>query len=180
MEHPLGQVEAGHFRLGHAADGAGVHQGLIPRQAHEAQLVGSLYQGQGLVELIQGVQGVEDQRQGCRVGPPLHRHGLHHLCEVGGQAQLHHVGLHVPELLEGFRLVEGEVVPVLEQGHVRVDQQLGRGRQRAPLPAAAPGLDGAPAPLGGEDGENLVRLFVVDLPEHQPLGADVRAAHSSR
>src|SRR5699024_10811489 len=32
---------------------------------------------------------------------------------------------------------------------------------------------GALAPLGGEDGENLVRLLVVDLPQHQTLRGNV-------
>ena len=65
----------------------GVQQGLVPLQAHELELEGRLYQLQGPVQPVQGIEGVKDEGEGRRIGPPLHRHRLHHLREVGGQAQ---------------------------------------------------------------------------------------------
>ena len=172
-------MEQRRLRLRRAAHRAGVQQGLVPLQAHELELEGRLYQLQGPVQPVQGIEGVKDEGEGRRIGPPLHRHRLHHLREVGGQAQPLQIGSDAPELLEGLRLVEGEVVPVFKQGHVRIDQELGRGGQGTALPAAAPGLDRALAPLSGEHGEQLVRLLVVDLPEHQALGADVHGLPST-
>ena len=172
-------MEQRRLRLRRAAHRTGVQQGLVPLQAHELELEGRLYQLQGPVQPVQGIEGVKDEGEGRRIGPPLHRHRLHHLREVGGQAQPLQIGSDAPELLEGLRLVEGEVVPVFKQGHVRIDQELGRGGQGTALPAAAPGLDRALAPLSGEHGEQLVRLLVVDLPEHQALGADVHGLPST-
>ena len=62
VEDALPDVQPGVCRLGLAADGAGVQQGLIARHTEELKLKGSLHQGEGLFQFVQGVEGIEHQR----------------------------------------------------------------------------------------------------------------------
>ena len=137
VKHPLQQVEHGLFRVRSAAHSAGIGQRIIALQGQQLHLIGPFHQRLGLVQLVQGMERVQNQGHGGRVGPSLHRHHLHHFRKVGGQGQQFHVGFDVPELADGLGLVEGDPVLVEKEGHVGVDQQLGGGRQGAVLLPAA-------------------------------------------
>ena len=170
QKHPVHQLKAGVLRLGHAADGAGVQQRLIPDEGEELELKDRLDQRQGLVQPVQRVRGaLREEGEDGGIGLLLPHHSLQHLGKIGAKGHLLHVGAHAPEELQRLGLVEGVVVPVGEEGHLRVDQQLGGGRQAAPLPAAAPGLDRHLPPGAGEHGEDLIRFFIIDLPQDDPL-----------
>jgi hypothetical protein len=124
-QHPFRQIQSGLLRLGQAADGAGVQQRLVACQAQQLELKGRLYQRQGLLQLVQGIHGVEDEGQKPGVRPSLLGHQLGDLGKIGAQSQLLHVLPDAPEELQRLRLVEGKIIPVLEQRHVRPDQKLG-------------------------------------------------------
>ena len=172
-EHPLAQIQPRLRRRLLAAERADVQQRFVSRHAQKPELKGGFYQRRRLVQPVQGIYGVEQQGQQRLIRPSLLGHCLGHLGKVGAQGQLLHIPADPPKELQYLRLVEGNIVPVLKKRHIRPDQQLCRGRQRAVSPPTAPGLHRALAPFPGEDGQYLVGFLVVGLPQDQSLGHNV-------
>ena len=163
-------MQPGPEGLRRATDRAGVQQRLISGEAEQPELKDRLHQGPGLFQGVQRVEAVEQQGEQLRAGLSLLGGGLRHLGKIGGQGQGLQVLAHRPELFQGVGLGEGGKLPPLGQGELRVHQQLAGRGELAVLPPAAPGLHRALAPVPGEDGENLVRLFIVGLPQDDSLG----------
>ena len=116
-------------------------------------------------------------RENVRADLPLLHRFLRHFRKIGRQGQLVDVLPQPPELGQRVALGQGDELPPLGDGQLGVDQELAGGQKAAVLPAAATGLEGELSLLAGQDGEDLIRFFIIDLPQDDALHSP---AHGSR